>query len=194
MDGSVMTRTRRVIRGEEGTTLIETMVAAGMLVVMLVGLLSMTALATVHTENQGHIAARTAEYAQDKMEQLMALKYSDTSSDTSVYPAGTGGVGLTPGGSSDPSARVAGYVDWLGEDGGLLGGSTTPPTSPAWRYERVWLVECVSLPTTACTQDPSTTENRGLMRITVTVKASSALGGQIAPKATVVALRAGHLP
>ena len=30
------------------------------------------------TENQGHLAARTTEYAQDKMEQLLVLAYGDT--------------------------------------------------------------------------------------------------------------------
>jgi Tfp pilus assembly protein PilW len=107
-------RLRRLAR-EDGTTLIETTVASGILVIMLVGLLSMGSIAAVNTENQGHLSARTTEYAQDKMEQLLALAYSDTTSSTVVFPAASsGGTGLAVGGSADTSAPASGYVDWLG--------------------------------------------------------------------------------
>ena len=59
-----------------------------MLLVALVGLLSMASLATAITENQGHLGARTTEYAQDKMEQLLELTYGDAQSDTTVFPVG----------------------------------------------------------------------------------------------------------
>ena len=60
-----------------------------------VGLLSMAALATVFTENHGHLEARTTEYAQDKMEQLLALVYTDGITDTTTFPAtATGGTGM----------------------------------------------------------------------------------------------------
>ena len=59
------------------------------------GLLSMAALATIYTENHGHLEARTTEYAQDKMEQLLALVYTDAVTNTVVFPAATtGGTGL----------------------------------------------------------------------------------------------------
>ena len=41
------------------------------------GLLSMAALATTYTENHGHLEARTTEYAQDKLEQLLTLPFTD---------------------------------------------------------------------------------------------------------------------
>ena len=124
-------------------TLIETAIAALILLVLMTGLLSVAALATKYTENHGHLEARTAEYAQDKMEQLLGLAYTDQVSDTVVFPAASsGGTGLKVGGSIDPSAPANGYVDWVGPDGTLLGGGTTPPS--AWFYERVWQITQVS--------------------------------------------------
>jgi hypothetical protein len=180
-------RLRRLAR-EDGTTLIETTVASGILVIMLVGLLSMGSIAAVNTENQGHLSARTTEYAQDKMEQLLALAYSDTTSSTVVFPAASsGGTGLAVGGSADTSAPASGYVDWLGEDGGLLGGGTSAPAD--WAYERVWAITCVTSP---CTPNPATGVNRGVKQLVVTVRTKTALGGQLAPKSTIVALKAGQ--
>ena len=129
---------------ERGTTLIETTIAVAILMVVLIGLLSMAALATSFTENQGHLSARTTEYAQDKMEQLLVLSFTDVSTNTAVFPASaSGGTGLAVGGSSDPSNVVAGYVDWLDVDGNLLlSVGTTAPSG--WFYKRVWQVSSVS--------------------------------------------------
>src|SRR5438105_8205559 len=109
------------LRSERGTTLIETIIATSLLLVVMIGLLSMAALATMYTENHGHLEARTTEYAQDKMEQLMALAYTDLHSNTVFFPAqALGGTGLAIGGSTNTAAPVNGYVDWLGQDGTLL--------------------------------------------------------------------------
>ena len=90
---------------ERGTTLIETAIASAILLVVMTGLLSMAALATTYTENHGHLEARTTEYAQDKMEQLLALAFPDGVSDTVTFPAGvTGGSGLATGGGTRPTA------------------------------------------------------------------------------------------
>jgi len=164
------------VREESGTTLIETAVASALLLIMLSGLMSLGAVATMHTENQGHLAARTTEYAQDKMEQLLALAYTDSLSSTVVFPTSpTGGTGLTTGGSSNTSAPVNGYVDWLGSDGSLLGGGTAAPSG--WFYERVWQITA-----------PSST----IKEINVTVTVRSAVGNSWRPKSTVVALKASQ--
>ena len=105
---------------ESGTSLVETLIALTVLVIAVAGLLSMVTLTAKVTEDQGHLAARATEYAQDKMEQLLALKYEDATSNTAVFPATTaGGTGLAIGGSSNPAATVAGYVDWLSANGDL---------------------------------------------------------------------------
>ena len=108
-----------------------------MLLTVLAGLASMGAIATVHTENEGHLSPRAIEYAQDKMEQLLALAYTDSTSNTVVFPAATsGGTGLAVGGST--TSPVTGYVDWLGSDGSLLGGGTSTPAN--WYYKRLWQI------------------------------------------------------
>src|ERR1017187_1772872 len=91
---------------QSGMSLLETMVALVILIIATVGILTLGMVALSTTENQGHLAARTSEYSQDKLEQLISLAWSDTASDTTVLPIGTSGTGISVGGSSDPSAPV----------------------------------------------------------------------------------------
>lgn len=173
---------------ESGTTLIEVVIASAILVTLMAGLMSLAGLAISTTENQGHLAARTTEYAQDKMEQLMALAYGDATSDTTLFPSpASGGTGLAPGGSSNPSSPAAKYVDYLDQSGNLCGSAsalaatppcpapsgTTPPSN--WFYQRVW--EVVDVSPVAC---PTSC----LKQITVTATISRGFGG--ATKATSV--------
>jgi hypothetical protein len=166
----------KTFKSERGTTLIETVIAVALLLVVMIGLLSMAALATVYTENHGHLAARTTEYAQDKMEQLLALVYTDATSDTVLFPAATtGGTGLTIGGNSDTAAPVNGYVDWLAQDGTLLGGGVTPPAT--WFYERAWQITALT---------------GAVKQVTVTATVKSAVGYALVPKSSVVALKSSR--
>src|SRR5689334_3759790 len=88
------------LASERGTTLIETMIALTVLLIAMSGLMTLAGMSARTTENQGHLAARTAEDAQDKMEQLLTLRYNDLTSDTTVFPAlAAGGTGLAVGGS-----------------------------------------------------------------------------------------------
>ena len=163
-------------KSESGTTLIEVAVASTILLVAMMGLLSMGSVATVFTENHGHLEARTAEYAQDKMEQLLALAYTDANSNTIVFPAAAiGGTGLTIGGSSNTAAPLVGYVDWLGNDGALLGGGTTAPAG--WFYQRVWQIS---------------TPSAGVKHITVVATVRASVGRALIPKSTIVALKASQ--
>ena len=164
------------MRQDAGFTLIETMIALGLLLVVATGVLPLGLIAMNSTENQGHLMARTVEYAQDKLEQLMALSYGDQTSDTRVFPAlDVGGSGLTVGGSSDPDAPVALYVDYLDVNGTLVP-SVGTAAPDGWYYKRVWLV----------------TETALLKQITVTVTvrtaAAAGTGGMI-PRATVTVLK-----
>jgi Tfp pilus assembly protein PilV len=161
------------LRAENGVTLVETLVATGILLVSMGGLASISFVATTTTENQGHLLARTTEYAQDKMEQLLALTYSDPSSDTTVFPATTiNGTGLTIGGSLPPAAAVAGYVDYLDVNGNLLGGGVNAPAT--WYYKRVWQISSPSA---------------NLKQISVTTTVAWAMGQAAVPTSTVTALK-----
>ncbi|OLB84421.1 MAG: hypothetical protein AUI12_13570 [Acidobacteria bacterium 13_2_20CM_2_57_6] len=159
-------------KSQAGISLIETTMALGLLLVVSAGILGLGAIALSTTENQGHLAARTAEYAQDKMEQLLALRYGDTNTDTTVFPAviGAGPAGLTPGGSLSTTAPVAGYVDYLDKDGNLVA------AGGAWEYIRVWQI----------------TENAAgnLKTVSVLSRVRGGVGqtGQL-PRSTVVAMK-----
>jgi hypothetical protein len=171
-----------VTRGEQGTTIIEVVIASAILVTLMAGLMSLAGLAISTTENQGHLAARTTEYAQDKMEQLLALTYGDTTSDTRTFPAGSsGGSGLAVDGSSDTSAPVALYVDYLDENGNLCRTvntscaapvGITPPTG--WFYQRVWAV---------------TQSATNLKQITVTATVARGFGGAMKSSSTLTVLK-----
>ncbi len=159
--------------GEAGVSLIETLVAMALLLISVAGLGSLGVMGLTTTENQGHLAARTTEYAQDKMEQLLVLAYGDTTSDTRVFPAAAaGGTGLAIGGNANPAAPVVGYSDYLDINGNLLPSGAGAPAG--WFYKRVWSVSSPSV---------------NLKQITVLATVASAIGRQQAPSATVTVLK-----
>ena len=143
---------------EAGLTLIETTIALLVLFVATAGLMNVGVVAVMTTENQGHLAARTTEYAQDKIEQLMSLKYADPTSDTIspnclqylvVAACTAGGAGLSAGGAAVGTAQTAGstnfavaavnlYVDYLDVSGTPLGGKNDPHDT--WYYQRRWSI------------------------------------------------------
>lgn len=175
----------RRFSSEDGTTLIETTIATAILLVVMAGLLGMAAMATSITENEGHLSARTTEYAVDKMEQLLELTYGDAQSNTTVFPSlNSGGTGLggilavgASAGSSDPAAPVTGYTDYLDYSGNVLCSVAAPCTAtpPAtWYYKRVWKV---SVPST------------NLKQITVTAIVKTSVGRAQLSQSTVAAYK-----
>src|SRR5713226_10704854 len=156
-------------KSQAGMSLIETMMALGLLLVVAAGVMGLGAIALSTTENQGHLAARTAEYAQDKMEQLLALRYGDIQTDTTVFPAVAGpGLGLTPGGSLNPNAPVAGYADYLDRFGNVVGAGAN------WQYIRVWQI----------TQNAA----QNLKTVSVLSRVRAGVGQpQLLPQSTIVA-------
>ena len=163
-------RLRDCARLERGSTLIETLIAAAILIIVVAGLLPVFMLATQTTYAQGDIATRVTEYAQDKMEQLLSLNkdniisdgFNDATTDTTVFPAavnaldgttsctgtspnlcGLGGVMAASStvGSIPPAAPVTYFADYLDSNGNLLTSSTGA------YYTRQWQV---SLDSTSC--------------------------------------------
>jgi hypothetical protein len=176
-------------KSQAGLTVMETMIALAMLLVVAAGVMGLAAVAVTTTETQGHLAARTAEYSQDKMEQLLALRFCDgntngtSGTDTTVFPAvfgnGTGLAGCSNmaagvpqgGGGLSPTAPTAGYVDYLDASGNRVASNAN------WEYIRVWQI----------TVPAGTTR---LKQISVLTKANHAVGGSLTvPQSTVVALK-----
>src|SRR5260370_7727270 len=88
LHGSMRVGSRKS-KSQAGISLIETMIALGLLLIAAAGIMTLATVAMTTTENQGHLAARTAEYAQDKMEQLLAFQYPDIQTDTPDFPSPT---------------------------------------------------------------------------------------------------------
>lgn len=164
---------------ERGETLVETMISA---VVLLIGLLGvMGAISTVAVKqnwNQGDRGTRTTEYAQDKMEQLLALNFNDGTSNTAgVYPTqSTGGTGLggvmaanSSVGSVTTGAPVTAYVDYVNSAGNLQTSSTGA------KYVRQWMI--------------STDATGRLKTITVVTRALSTGNGQTEPITKLVSMK-----
>ncbi|HYL91735.1 MAG TPA: hypothetical protein VEW69_01120 [Alphaproteobacteria bacterium] len=108
-------------------TLVETMVAAVIMIVVVVGLIPVFIMGLTTTEDQGNVATRTTEYAQDKMEALINLSFTD--------PALGGALAAsTTVGSLPPAAPVATYVDYIDANGNTLAGAAGA------YYQRQWSV------------------------------------------------------
>lgn len=135
-DSSVRTRNNGK-KIQAGVGLIETLIALCLLMIAAAGIMTMATVAMSTTETQGHLAARTAEYAQDKMEQLLALRYQDTCTDTTQFPAVVScgvGTGMNVGGGLNPNAPVAGYSDYVDASGSPVAAGAN------WLYIRVWQI------------------------------------------------------
>jgi len=189
-------------RSERGVTLIETTMAALILIIVAVGLLPVFIVGTQTTYAQGDVATRVTEYAQDKMEQLLSLNkdniasdgFNDGQTDTTVFPAAVSGysgttscTGVSPNicglggsmnpnstvGSVPPAAPVTYFVDYLDSNGNLLTSSTGA------YYTRQWSV--------------STDSTGNLKTITIVVTTTGGGVKGAAPSAMLVSIKAANL-
>lgn len=135
-------------RNDAGFSLVETLVAAGILATALVALAQLMAVG-VQTNAMARRGTGTAILAEQKMEQLRGLTWgfdnsslpvSDTTTDTAVAPeAKTGGTGLSPSPDAALQTNTDGYVDYVDINGVQLGGGTTAPAGTA--FIRRWSIE-----------------------------------------------------
>ena len=138
-----------------GFTLIEVMVAVGLLVVALVTLAQLFAIST-RTNQGARYSTSTAILAEQKMEQLRGLAWgfdmlglplSDLTTNVAAFEptgacgeASTGaGVGLQPSPGGTLATNTDGYVDFVDINGCGLGGGTTAPAGTI--YIRRWSIE-----------------------------------------------------
>jgi len=132
----------------DGFSLLETVIATGIMATSLVALAQMVAISVAN-----NMSARTATYAtvlaEQKMEQLrglmwgydaLALPLSDTSTNTALpTESPTGGTGLTPSPANALTSNIAGYVDYVDRFGNIIGGGATAPANTV--YVRRWSIE-----------------------------------------------------
>ena len=133
---------------EGGFSLVEVLLASGILATALITLAQLFAIATT-----SNVSAKSTTFAtvlaEQKMEELRALTWgfdtsglpvTDTTTDTtSTTDATTGGTGLTPSPDSALQENTLGYVDYVDQFGNKLGGGTSPPTNAI--YTRRWTIE-----------------------------------------------------
>ena len=135
-------------RAEAGFSIVEVMVATGLLASALVALAQLFAIATT-TNASARSSTLTMMLAEQKIEQLRALQNTfdraglpvqDTLTDLAVYPpAAAGGKGLSPHTENTLQENTDGYVDYLDPSGRTLGGGTVIPDGTA--FIRRWSVE-----------------------------------------------------
>jgi type II secretory pathway pseudopilin PulG len=132
---------------ESGFSLLEVMVATGLLVTALVSLAQLFVIST-RSNIGSHNTTYAAVLAQQKLEELRALDWgydtqglplSDTTTNTTVSPeTPTGGTGLSPSPSSTLQQNTAGWVDFVDSFGNKLGTGANPPQNAI--YTRRWSV------------------------------------------------------
>jgi Tfp pilus assembly protein PilV len=125
-------------KNERGFSILEAVFASFIMIVGIGGLMALFTIAAVKNAGQGDQATRCTEYAQDKMEQLLALSYSDVASNVvGATTQSTGGVGLTTTSTCNltPASPTTNYVDYV-STGELVSGS-----SAGALYVREWCVQ-----------------------------------------------------
>jgi prepilin-type N-terminal cleavage/methylation domain-containing protein len=137
----------RNLRSRRGFSLLEVVVALG---VLTTGVAALAQLATIAMRANANAAATTtaAPLARDRMEQLRALAWtfdanggaiSDLTTDlAATSTARSGGAGLTPSPPDALSRNTAGYCDFIDANGRSLGGGTAPPAGAV--YVRRWSI------------------------------------------------------
>jgi Flp pilus assembly protein TadG len=135
---------------EAGTTLVEVMAAA---LIMLTGVLAMVQLISLSTAQNllSRNATVAAILAEQKLEQLRALAWgfdasgvpvSDLTTDTTTVPESpNGGTGLRPSPATALQTNTPGYVDHVSAVGRIVGRGALPPLTAV--YTRRWSIEPV---------------------------------------------------
>jgi prepilin-type N-terminal cleavage/methylation domain-containing protein len=132
-----------------GFSLVEVVVAMGILTAVSLGVAQLFATAT-----RSNIIAKgqtsTTVLAQQKMEQIRSLTWgfdtsgeglplSDTTSNLSVFPTAKNGHGLDPSPANSLESNTTGFVDFVDAGGGWVGTGLTPPSSAV--YIRRWSIQ-----------------------------------------------------
>ena len=145
-----LARIRRIISftRDDGFSLVEAIVAAGLMAGALASLGQMLAI-SVANNRSARVRSDATVLAQQKMEQLRGLTWSvgvsglpisDTATDTAApIEMPTGGTGLSRSPGNTLTSNTNGWVDYVDRSGNVLGGGIATP--PGAVYVRRWAVE-----------------------------------------------------
>ena len=155
-----------------GFSLVEVVVAMGILTAVSLGVAQLFALST-----RANVIAKgqtsTTAMAEQKLEQLRGLTWgfdlqrqglplSDTSTNLAVYPPAHNGSGLNPSPADALEQNTEGFVDFLDGNGAWVGTGSTPPASAV--YIRRWSIQPL----------PTNPNNTLVMQVLVTPVTSEA--------------------
>lgn len=184
----VLARYRRP-RRDAGFSLIEVLIATGLLVVGVVGVAQLFIVST-----KANTASRASTFstvlAQQKMEQLRELTWgfdangsavTDTQTNLAVTPpTASGGVGLSASPASAVYQSTTGYVDYLDSAGNWVGTGTSPVAGTI--YVRRWSI-------TPLPEDPSNTLVLQVLVSRVRTRGTSNPGARLPDEARLMSLK-----
>jgi len=164
-------------RSESGVSLVETMIAVLVAFIVMSSIGAVIFSSMVANKNQGTEVTRMTALAQEKMEQLARLNFSNATTNTTLITDSGWSIGLTSNASTDltqlsacPAGGTAnvGYVDFLDNNGQPLSGACATAVASGFGYQRRWKITSVSGVT-------------GLKQIVVVVYARNAVATSSAP-------------
>jgi prepilin-type N-terminal cleavage/methylation domain-containing protein len=155
-----------------GFSLVEVLVAMGLLTAVSMGVAQLFALST-RSNLIAKGATSTTSMAEQKLEQLRGLTWgfdlegqglplSDTTTNLTVFPPTHDGSGLNPSPVDSLEQNTAGFVDFLDGNGAWVGTGSTPPGSAV--YIRRWSIQPL----------PTNPNNTLVVQVLVTPVASEA--------------------
>jgi prepilin-type N-terminal cleavage/methylation domain-containing protein len=132
-----------------GFSLVEVLVAMGLLTTVSMGVAQLFALST-RANLMARGATSTTAMAQQRLEELRSLTWgfdlagqglplSDTTTNLAVYPPTHAGSGLNPSPADSLEQNTSGFVDFLDGNGAWVGTGTTPAATAV--YIRRWSIQ-----------------------------------------------------
>jgi type II secretory pathway pseudopilin PulG len=159
----------RSVKDQSGMTMVESMIAILILLSGLLFIAQVMVVSVMASKTLGRDAGKTTAAAHDKMEELMGLPFTDTSTNVTVAaPFSSDGVGLTAGGSNHPDTPITGYVDYLDHAG-------VRTTADDAAYTRQWRI---------------INDSSSLKRIVVSVRSNESFQYGTAPSTVLVTQKA----
>ncbi len=146
------------LRNDQGFSLVETMIATLIAFMAVTGLGFTVFVAMVANRNQGQETTRLTTIADEKIEELVRLNYTDVSTNTTLVKDSGWNIGLTASPAGEDMKVLAacpasgtpneGYVDFLDVNGtaaqdfcaNIISTNNLNGTGQGWSYQRRWQI------------------------------------------------------